>query len=272
MNLVEVQVDTGAERPISSHRWASVEQVAWLSDGTGLVMVAGEKLLGSTQLWSLSYPEGSLRRITNDPNTYIRLSVAANSKTIVTARLQRRSSIWKVRGLVAGEADQITDESFGNFTDVCCLLDGRIAFVSIGSGDREIWIMVCGREWPRQLTADGFPKFWPSASSDGKYIVFSSRGPDAHHVWRMDADGGNPQQLTSGVGENSPSCTPDGWVLYASGRPNETVLYRVPIQGGSPVQITDKRSNYPRISPDGKMIACWWKDEPAAGWNINHSG
>jgi Tol biopolymer transport system component len=267
-NLVKVQVDTGEEQPISSHRWGKVEQVAWLSDGTGLMMIASEKRLGSSQIWHLSYPDGALRRITNDLNGYNRLTLSADSKSLVTARVQTRSAIWQVSEQGTSAARQITDEGAGNFRDISWLRDGRLAFTSTFNGDLEVWIVNGNGSGLKQLTADGYPKFRPSESADGKYIVFASRGPDAHHIWRMEADGSNPQQLTFGVGENWPSCTPDGWVVYAGGPLNEKTLWKVPVQGGKPVQITDKPSNFPRVSPDGKQIACWYKDDPAARWKI----
>ena len=43
MNVVEVQVQGGETKPITSQRWSGVGQVAWLSDGSGLVMLATDQ-------------------------------------------------------------------------------------------------------------------------------------------------------------------------------------------------------------------------------------
>ncbi len=40
------------------------------------------------------------------------------------------------------------------------------------------------------------------------------------------------------------------------------------IDGGTPVQLTDKYSRYPAISPDGKLIACHYKEGPNAPTSI----
>jgi len=41
----------------------------------------------------------------------------------------------------------------------------------------------------------------------------------------------------------------------------EVYLWKVSIDGGEPVQITNKYSLAPAISPDGKLIACYYLDE-----------
>lgn len=65
-NVVGVSVADGSEKPLTYRRWRFVGQVAWLSDGGGLVMTAADETY--RQLWHLSYPGGEARRITNDLN------------------------------------------------------------------------------------------------------------------------------------------------------------------------------------------------------------
>ena len=42
-NVVEVPVEGGAERPLTSQRWHQIQRLAWLADGSGLLMTAAEK-------------------------------------------------------------------------------------------------------------------------------------------------------------------------------------------------------------------------------------
>jgi Tol biopolymer transport system component len=54
--------------------------------------------------------------------------------------------------------------------------------------------------------------------------------------------------------------TPDGkFVIYLSNREGRDCIWRVSIDGGKPVRITDKTYSDPRVSPDGKFIACGYK-------------
>ena len=85
----------------------------------------------------------------------------------------------------------------------------------------------------------------------------------------MGLDGGNPQKLTSGAGEEFPSCSPDGqWVVYTSTASNKFTLWKVSIEGGDPLQLTEKLSQWPAISPDGKLIACWLREDSGTPWRI----
>jgi len=42
----------------------------------------------------------------------------------------------------------------------------------------------------------------------------------------------------------------------------------VPIEGGDPAQVTDKLASWPALSPDGKMIACTYREELGAPFEI----
>src|SRR4030095_9541494 len=65
--VIEVQVEGGEERPVTSHTWPpAVGQVAWLADGSGLAVIAPESGTGLEQIWHVSYPDGEVRKITND--------------------------------------------------------------------------------------------------------------------------------------------------------------------------------------------------------------
>src|SRR5207302_4211914 len=81
-------------------------------------------------------------------------------------------------------------------------------------------------------------------------------------LWRIDIDGSNLKQLTTGIGAFTPNCSPDGkWVAYGSFGSSGFIIWKVSIDGGEPVQITDKFASLPAISPDGKLIACYLLDQ-----------
>src|SRR3989442_772483 len=107
--VVEVQVESGAERPITSQKWPPAGgSVAWLSDGSGLVVIAIDPGTVSRQLWHISYPGGEVRKITNDLNNYNRLSLTADSSALVTVQTEGEMNLWVAPQGDAGRARQIS--------------------------------------------------------------------------------------------------------------------------------------------------------------------
>ncbi len=273
-SLIGFEVATGQEIPITPQKWQGFVSLAWLPDGSGLVAAASETFGGPTQIWHISYPEGEVRRVTNDLESYGNLSLTADGKNLAAFQFALRSSLWIMpRG--APGARPITSSERVVYRAVSFTPDGRILYALIVRGDQDIWIMDVDGTNPKQLTANAGVNILPKPSPDGRYIVFASNRANynAFNIWRMDMDGGNPIQLTHGSGETGPACSMDGlWVIYSKGGPEvnnaQKTLWKVPIDGGEPVQLTDTSSNGAAISPDGTLIACWYKTDAASPWQL----
>jgi serine/threonine protein kinase/Tol biopolymer transport system component len=275
--LVGVRADDGAETTVSSKKWISVGRIAWLPDGSGLIVPAADKPASPLQIWYLSYPSGLARRITNDLNGYNQVSATSDSKSLVTVQSDSTSSIWIVPDGDTTRARQITsgtgkygagvldDDGSGFVTadvggGVCWTPDGRILYHSSAAGKLDISIMNADGRNQRQLTSGSASSFFPSITPDGRYIAFDADRDGKLNVWRMDTDGGNIRQLTNNTG-HLPSCTPDSkWVIYSqyySGQNN--ALLKVPIDGGESVLVAERKGQTlyrSAISPDGRFIAC----------------
>ncbi len=283
--LVEVRVEDGSERFISSERWDSVGQLVWVADGAGLVFFARKQPSLPQQIWYLSYPQGELRSITNDLSAYQWLAVTADSSMLVAQRGELISNIWIAPGdgatspvngesiaVDTGRAKQITLGVGKNdgFYGICWTPEGKIIYSSDANGNRDLWIADADGTNQRQLTINaGNFNAYPSVSTDGRYIVFSSNRAGAQNIWRMDADGRNSRQLTRGRGEYHSSLSPDGqWVIYESGE-SDWHLWKVPIDGGEPVQLTPFQAGKPVVSPDGKLIAYgYFDDQMNLPWRV----
>jgi serine/threonine protein kinase/Tol biopolymer transport system component len=270
--MVAVQISDGSEKVVGSQRWLAISGFAWLADSGGMVISAVDQTPGSRQLqiWQLTYPEGKVKRITNDLNNYTGVSLSADSRSLVTVQADAVANLWVAPDGDASRARQITSGS-GRYDQISLTPDGRLVYISNTSGTVDIWIMDADGKNQKQLTSDAGANVFPAASPGGRYVVFdSSRGgnPAAFNVWRMAIDGSNPKQLTQGEGEYFPVCSPDGkWVVYSplsSG--GKLSLWKIPIDGGDPVQINERLSVKPAISPDGKWIAFQTSgDQPASG-------
>ncbi|MDQ3684102.1 MAG: protein kinase, partial [Acidobacteriota bacterium] len=263
-NVIAVPVAGGAEKPLTSQRWQSVNQVTWLSDGSGLAMTAMDETSAATQLWYLSFPGGEARRITNDLNRYSDVSLTADSGALVTVQTNRVSNMWVAPGGEAGRARQITSGTSDGSGGISWTPDGRIVYGSSASGKPDIWVMDADGKNSKQLTHEN-QNYRPSVSRDGRYILFSSTRGGRTNIWRMDADGGNLRQLTDGKANSYPHATPNGqWVVYSSMDRGNATVWKAAIDGGQqPVQLSEPTSNMPVVSPDGKQIACFYWDEGA---------
>jgi len=112
----------------------------------------------------------------------------------------------------------------------------------------------------KQLTTGAHANRGLAVSPNGRYIFFASDRGGRFNIWRVDADGRNLKQLTSGDYEVFPQCTRDStWVVYQRGIV-EPRLWKVPVEGGAAVQLTETRAVRPAISPNGELIAYHYLD------------
>lgn len=265
--IIIVRVEDGTQRTVTQKKWAWTRWVEWLADGSGLLITARERHGAPDQIWHISYPGGSVRRLTSDSKFYFSICLTADSKTLLAVQTELLSDIWVMPDRDGEQARKITFGT-GSYDSVSYMPDGRIVYSSQASGNWDIWIMNADGSNQKQLTADAGVNLHHNVSPDGRYIVFASNRAGVFNIWRMNGDGGNPVQLTGGSGEKFPYCSPDGkWVVYNSVASDEHpyALWKVPIEGGESERLTDRNTNLPAISPDGNRIAYFWRDELRKG-------
>jgi serine/threonine protein kinase len=262
--IIAVSVDDGSISRIGSLLWGAMGGLHWLNDGSGLIFPVAVRSTGYFyQVWYASYPNGTARRITNDLNNYLYVSLTADSRTLITVQSEWLSNLWTAPFENLGNARQISSGKYDGYFGVSWTPDGRIVH---GSRDFNIWLMEADGSNPRLLTMDEPNNWRPMATPDGRYIVFCSwregGGTEGVNVWRMDMDGGNLKCMVSNVTLGYPSCSPDGkWIAFHSwiSGGDLVTLHRVSIDGGEPIQLNDDWCAYPAISPDGTMIACYYR-------------
>ncbi len=256
-SVVKVHVESGRQEPITTQRWLEISDLAWLSDGHSLLLIAtDEGSLFLEKIWQLSYANGQARRITNDFNIYEGLSLTADSKMIVTTQVSQAATIWLARAGETTPAKQITTR-VNNYLRLSWTPDGELVYASDRSGSWDIWIRDPAEGNEKQLTINKNGNVLPSVSPDGRYVFFTSIRADSVNIWRMDIDGGNPKQITNGNLDHSSSCSPDGkWLVYAHDASGKSTVWKVSTDGGTPVQLTNSEAANPTFSPDGKLIAC----------------
>ena len=258
--------EDGSERELSSQHWAYAARTQWLSDMSGLLVVAGDGIR-EAQIWYVEYPDGKARRVTNDLSTYRSIGLTADSIKFTAVQAEGLVNLWIVPEGDAAKATRLSTGNVGFYAsagnNVAWMLDGRLLFTSTEGGNQDIWISNAEGNDRKQLTANGAQNMSPVVSADGKYIVFASLRDGAKTIWRMNGDGSNPIKLTSDVADALPALSPDGkWVIYTSLSGPKPSLWKVSIDGGTPQQITDKPATAGQVSPDGKWLMYLYAESP----------
>jgi serine/threonine protein kinase len=256
--LIEINANGGSEKLISARRWGWIDDVFWLSDGSGLLITADDGEGSPQQIWEISYSTGDARNLTTDfLGTYSSLSLSKDSSVLVATRNETVQHIWTQPADDAGGAKQITSGAAADgWAGLAWTPDGRIAYSSIANGHQDIWIMDADGGNQRQLTVNlGSNGAGLSVSTDGRYVAFVSDQAGHGNIWRIKSDGTGPKQLTSGDGETNPVFLPDGWISYPCEISGKPARCKVSIDGGEPEYVTGPYSDMMRFSPDGRLIA-----------------
>jgi Tol biopolymer transport system component len=112
------------------------------------------------------------------------------------------------------------------------------------------------------LSAEIRSASWAAWSPDGKEIAIEdNRGGEDRALWIARADGTHDERLLDyqGTTYGGLDWTPDGKTIIYSGLAGDKLqLFSIPRAGGASVQLTHDAGNlmHPRVSPDGKWIAC----------------
>ena len=256
--LVAVDVASGNERSLTSHVWPQwgLGDVAWLPDGSGLIVNArdrGENM----QIWHVQEPSGESRRLTSDASAYYTVSLSADGNNIVTTQYSVSTTIWTSDYRYPNRARQVTflprarDGLGTGPAGISWLGTDKLVFTSGPGTAADLWLLDLRAGERRRLTDHPGQDFFPIASPDGKYIYYSSAKTGQPNIWRIDADGTNPLQLTySTTGVYDHHLSPDGKNLtYTNQEKGQIRPLRMPSAGGNSEVVLDAE-----VSPDGAPV------------------
>ncbi|HEX8566481.1 MAG TPA: winged helix-turn-helix domain-containing protein [Pyrinomonadaceae bacterium] len=266
VNLIEVRLADKTERTITSEQWKFIGKVVFLSDGSGILTTVSDYSFGPYQIWHVSYPDGKVRKVTNDLSNYGNISLTSDSRNMVSVQSDIRPFVWVLPVAETAKAKQITlsPGTRNDYWGFSWTPDGKIVYVSTANDNHDIWIMNSDGSNQKQLTFGEHSDFDPSVSPDGRHIVFASERSGNTKIWQMDINGENLKQLTHGsTSDYLPYHTPDGrMVVYTSNDKRNQTLWKIPLDENSlPIQLTRYDSTWGAVSPDGTLIASWHFNE-----------
>ncbi len=252
----------GQVRELTDKKFRSVNGLEWLTDGTGLIVTAAEPTQTNASMWHVSVSDGTARAIDASLTNFgSPLDLSQDSGVILTVTTDAITNIWRADADRPEQARQITNSSFGGAfarTGMVWLTSGRIVMTGHDKGGgTPLWITDPDGATLSQLTPDGSIDQNPTATADGRFVVFDSNRSGASEVWRIDLSTNELTQITYSGYNSQPSVAPDGkWVVYISETDGENTIWRVPLTGGPAEKIAKNKASWARVSPDSRSIAC----------------
>lgn len=118
----------------------------------------------------------------------------------------------------------------------------RIAFDSRASGEAEIYVAEAAPgSKPRRITYSGGENMLPVWSADGHFIYYDSRRAGADESWRVPAEGGAPEQITT-TSVFAQQVSPDGKYLYFMRTPPKPGIYQLDLATGKQRRVVANAS------------------------------
>jgi serine/threonine protein kinase len=260
--IITFEMASAKAAPLTSSPDREFSDLAWTLDGRELLVNYRDRTSASTngQIGLVSFPGGLFRPLTNDSRGYQTLSLSGDDRTMVSIQFQRSDSVFLVP--YTGNGAPVMVPGLPNQADVNAVdwdSHGDLILTMATS------ILRMSPDGSRQSTLYSDPSATIQSSSvcgQGGPILFSthlSEGKNALNIWRVDADGSSPKQLTNGARDMNPRCLPDGRSFYYY----DAVVLRImkmAIDGSTPELV--KASVVPvgwmqggvNFSPDGRWL------------------
>jgi serine/threonine protein kinase/sugar lactone lactonase YvrE len=259
-----IELATGRDQPLATLTEKFATSLVWMPDGRGLMVVYTDRSTGfrRAQIGFVSFPDGQFHALTNDTNGYQTLSISTDGKSI--AAMQRQDSNSVVLLPASGHGSPATVPGIPSGEAIRNILwdkDGNLLVVTAHA------IMRTSLDGNRQSTLVTDPNAMilgaAACASGGPILLswYSREGHNTTNIWRVDADGSHPRQLTQGTDDELPGCSPDGKSAYYADNNKSYEISRVPIEGGAPelIKASVLKNGFVgsagNFSPDGRLLA-----------------
>jgi serine/threonine protein kinase len=255
--LEEIDVPTGARKAMRGRSWRDITDLAWLSDGSGLLLTAQEKTAVPSQIWIVNYPGGETRRVSNDLSDYLYIGSAKDGRTIVSVQRNTSSAVWIGSSTAPDSVRQVTFGKNDGMYGLAFTADNRVVFTGNHSGNWDLFIADADGANSRQLTFDGRVHELPTVCEGGRSVLYTSDSDGVFHIWRLDLRTSAFTRLTNGPGEMFPRCAPGSdWVFYwgqAAG--GASFIFKMKPSGEGSVRLSEQSTiSPPYVSLDGKHL------------------
>ena len=253
--FLAVDPATGKEQTVAISPDHIYHGPAWMPDGTALIAstVEADAEHMQAQIGYISYPGGDYRDLTADTNDYSKVGIAKDGKTLAAIQSKLHLNLSLAPASDPDLSHPVPLQSQLPIWRWSWMPDGRLLIPQGGN-------IKAVSEKGEETTLHADPKHVPdqvAVCGDGRYIVFRLLGGTSiasANLSRMDLNGTNLKQLTTGLNDQEPSCAATGnWVYYVDNADSRYVK-RISVDGGSPETVVKHATGAYSVSPDGKEI------------------
>jgi len=256
------EVETGKLRTLPLND-AMPWEVEWSSTGDGLFVTYQQKgaNLGRNQIGFVPLSSGKVLPISRDTNNYSTVTLSADRKTLATVQQKAASNFFVLPGDGSTSPNVSPFVSNGeHIQHFDWTADGGLL---TSDGSRLLRRDAAGKN-PVQLISDSTAGILGLSPCGTQYVAIVwafHGGTNSIGIWRLNADGSHPTQLTDGDLQQFPVCAGNqNWVYYFS---DVQHIWRAPLDGsGKPEPIPGSAVSHAflagrgiGVSPDGKTLA-----------------
>jgi Tol biopolymer transport system component/DNA-binding winged helix-turn-helix (wHTH) protein len=267
--IVVFSLETGQKRCLTTSSSNDTEHsgLHLSPDGRNVAFIQSPTTSDVGEIYVVPLEGGTPRRLTSGGNPITGMMWAADGKRIIF--LSQRGGIPSDRlWQIPLEGGEVEPETVYQHLGALSRDGQRLAYVVFPNGNDESISRVDlsgpgGHVLARKkILASSAVDATPQLSSDGTKIVFFSERSGKGEIWRSEADGSNPIQLTyggelEGTPSGSPRWSPDGnWIAFDRRHGKHSQIYVMDTEGRNLRAITEgDYGNYvPSWSRDGQSI------------------
>lgn len=245
-SVSEVEIETAQERNIVENKFFHIKHLQVLKDGQILVS-ANLKFEEPSKIWKVDPNRGNFSPLMESETIFACLSVNADEDNLVSIVRKNDFRIYLYSLENPSSYQILTSASAAAFQS-----DGRIIYSSLDGEKSDILSIKPDGGDLKELTKETTKERFPLMSDDGRYVFFTSNRTGEDQIWRINADGSNPIQMTKNMG-GYPVAVDEDDLYYR--RTLDSKLWKTSINGGEEKEVFNKSKHIFSFSKDKTKFA-----------------
>lgn len=258
--LVLVDANDGKVLRRIPERDTVIEGVRWMPNGRGVIgpIVSHSSGYRRVTIAYVEIPSGAIHEVTRDTAEYATPTISADGSTLAAISASNAWSlfVFPSTGEPAGDHPE-GSPTVDSMSDAWAMDGGhyRVVGGALQHVDKE-------NHGATTLVSDPRAELYSVLPCSPRYVFFTWAGhTPKQNVWRINTDGTNLTDFSTGQNDVTVGCSPDGKFIFF-GNMEDSKIFRTPVDGGSAVEMTN--ANVPGaifadssagFSPDGKWMA-----------------